>query len=158
MTHRTSRRPSRRRRPSGFVVALVLALLGVAACQPASGGTIDGFKLGAMVKCGGGIDPITPAGAVNGCGGGVERAVAALDAREPNHPAIYSTEMFADGTQPGPIDMTGDGPPPKSAPRHPGPLVTVFVFTLADGSVRATGVSCDDIGPLTCVGVGSYPD
>jgi hypothetical protein len=144
-----------RYRAAGLVVAL-LAILVASGCSATAGG-VDGFKLGPMVKCSGGVGPISSADAANMCGGGVERAIAALDDREPRHPAIASTAMFMDGTQPGPIDMTGGGPPPTAAPRHPGPLVTVFVFTLADGSVRATGVACQDVAPPTCVGVGSYP-
>lgn len=134
----------------------MLAILVASGCATTSG-TVDGFKLGAMVKCSGGIGPVSSAVAANGCGGGPQRAVAALDAREPGHPAVASMTMYMDGTQPGPIDVTGDGPVPTPAPRHPGPIVTVFVFTLADGSVRATGVACEDVEPLTCVGVGSYP-
>ncbi len=73
---------------------------------------------------------------------------------------------FTDGTQPEPVDVTGNAPTPTPAPTaHAGPLVTVFVFELADGSIRATGVACPAYlkdnaivavkGP--CVGVGSYP-
>lgn len=144
-------------RPGASVSTLILAAaIGFSGCGP-TGSTIDGFKLGVVVKCSGGISEHTAA-TDDGCGGGLKRASAALDARDPGHAAVLSVAMYSDGTQPGPIDMTGDGPPPIPAPRHPGPLVTVFVFTLADGSVRATGVACEDTGPLVCVGVGTYPN
>ena len=85
----------------------------------------------------------------------MELAASVLDAREPTHPAIASTKRYADGTQPGPIDVTGNAAPPAPASRHPGSDVTVFVFTLADGSVRATGVACVDSG--SCTGIATYP-
>jgi hypothetical protein len=141
----------RRIRPIVFAAPL-LAIL-IAGC---AGSTwIDGFRLGAVIVCSGpvGVDEAT---LDRGCAGDFKRATAALDAREPGHAAVVSVEMYSDGTQPGPIDVTGDAPPPTPAPRHPGPDVKVFVFTLADGSKRATGVACED-EPLVCVGVGSYP-
>jgi hypothetical protein len=82
--------------------------------------------------------------------------MAALDARDPGHAAIVSTVTCADGTQPGTIDVIGGASPPAEVTRHPGPNVTVFVFKLADGTTRATGVACSG-DPVTCVGVGSYP-
>jgi hypothetical protein len=82
-------------------------------------------------------------------------AASALDARGPGHAAIASTKRYADGTQPGPIDVTGNALPPAAASRHAGPDVTVFVFTLADGSVRATGLACVD--SATCAGIATYP-
>jgi hypothetical protein len=136
-----------------LVLAAGLALSGCGV----SGSTVDGFKLGVVVKCSGGIET-NPAVLERGCGGDLKRATAALDAREPGHAAVVSYTRYSDGTQPGPIDMTGDGPPPIPGPRHPGPNVTVFVFTLADGSTRATGVACGDVKPTVCVGVGSYPN
>ena len=133
---------------------LILAAgLAVSACG-VSGSTVDGFKIGVMVECSGGTDPR----AVGDSGCDLERATLALDAREPGHAAVVSYRMYSDGTQPEPIDMTGDGPPPTPGPRHPGPKVTVFVFTLADGSTRATGVACGDVKPTVCVGVPSYPN
>jgi hypothetical protein len=87
----------------------------------------------------------------------IERATAALDARDPGHAAIVSMTKYSDGTQPEPVDVTGNAPTPTPPPtRHPGPNVFVFVFKLADGSTRATGVACTG-NPPTCVGVGSYP-
>src|SRR5205814_419596 len=82
-----------------------------------------------------------------------KRPIAALDARAPGHAAIVSMEAYTDGTQPGPIDFTGPGVPPTPAPRHPGPNVKVFVFKLADGSTRATGVACtkDATNHSSCV-------
>ena len=85
----------------------------------------------------------------------LQLAASALDAREPGHAAIVSTQQYADGTQPGPIDVTGAALPRAPESRHPGPDVTVFVFTLADGSVRATGVACVDAA--TCIGIATYP-
>ncbi len=88
----------------------------------------------------------------------IELATAALDARDPGHAAVVSMTKYSDGTQPEPVDVTGNAPTPTPAPtRHPGPMVFVFVFKLADGSTRATGVACTD-NPPSCVGVGSYPD
>lgn len=130
----------------------------------ATGSTIDGFKLGVRVTCSPGIGPAPSGGWCPGLD--QAKAVAALDVRVPAHAAVVSTMTFTDGTQPEPVDVTGNAPTPTPAPTaHAGPLVTVFVFELADGSIRATGVACPAYlkdnaivavkGP--CVGVGSYP-
>ena len=115
-------------------VAMVLMLAG----SNASGNptTVDGFRLGAYEVCSLPIGSIDPKYLGSSCGGMIDLATAALDARYPSHAAVVSIKRYGDGTQPGPIDMTGNGAPPTPAPRHPGPDVTVFVFTLADGSVR----------------------
>ena len=115
-----------------------------------TGSVIDGFTLGARAECSGFVGSVHPD--VIGCGSYPELAVAALDARDKGHAAIVSTVMFTDATRPGAIDVTGDASPsiPKSA--GSGGVVTVFVFTLADGSIHATGVKCSEPGP--CVGVG----
>jgi hypothetical protein len=137
-----------------LVAASLLAILAVAACSGST--TIDGFTPGAVIVCSPPVS-VDAAALDRGCAGNLKRATAALDAREPGHAAVVSVRMYSDGTQPGPIDVSGDAPPPTPAPRHPGPNVTVFVFTLTDGSVRATGVACEDIEPVVCVGVESYP-
>ena len=120
--------------------------------------TVDGFKLGASEACSPPVGSIDPKYLGSSCGGMIDLSTAALDTHYPSDAAVVSIKRYGDGTQPGPIDMTGDGPPPTPAPapRHPGPDVTVFVFTLADGSVRATGVVCPD--SASCVGVSSYPN
>ena len=132
--------------------------------QVAPGDTIDGFKVGVRVTCGGGIGPAPSGGRCPGLD--QRKAIAALDARDPGHAAIVSLMTFTDGTQPEPMDVTGNAPTPNPAPTaHPGPLVTVFVFVLADGSIQATGVACPAsikhnaivAGEGPCVGVGSYP-
>jgi hypothetical protein len=135
-------------------VAIVLMLAGCNASGTPP--TVDGFTLGAFEACSLPIGSIDPKYLGSSCGGMIDLATAALDARYPSHAAVTSIKRYGDGTQPGPIDMTGNGPPPTPAPRHPGPDVTVFVFTLADGSVRATGVVCPD--SASCVGVSSYPN
>ena len=135
-------------------VAMVLMLAGCNASGTPP--TVDGFKLGAFEACSLPVGSIDPKYLGSSCGGMIDLASAALDARYPSHAAVVSIKRYGDGTQPGPIDMTGNGPPPTPAPRHPGPEVTVFVFTLADGSVRATGVVCPD--SASCVGVSSYPN
>jgi hypothetical protein len=114
-----------------------------------TGSVIDGFTLGARSECSGFVGSVPPD--VIGCGSYPELAVAALDARDKGHAAIVGTVMFTDATGPGAIDVTGDASPsiPKSA--GSGGVVTVFVFTLADGSIHATGVKCSESGP--CVGV-----
>ena len=117
---------------------------------------IDGFTLGALAACSPPVD-VDAAALDRSCAGDLKRATAALDTREPGHPAVVSVAMYADGSQPAPIDVTGEATPPMPAPTHAGPTVTVFVFTLADGSTRATGVACVDSNPPSCVGVGSYP-
>jgi hypothetical protein len=124
---------------------------------PAPGTVIDGFKIGVMEACSLPVGSIDPSLAGSSCSGQPALALAALDARDPGHAAVISTAMFSDGTQPEPVDITGNAPTPTPPPTaHPGPRVTVFVFILADGSVRATGVACPD--DRSCVGVGSYPD
>lgn len=147
-----SRLVSRGRRP--FALALATAAILSGCMGSGSSTTIDGFKLGVMAAC---SPPIGADAAAldRSCAGDQQRATAALDAREPGHPAVVSIRMYSDGTQPEPVDVTGDAPPPDPASRHPGPTVTVFVFTLTDGSTRATGVACPESGP--CVGVASYP-
>jgi hypothetical protein len=124
---------------------------------PGPGLVIDGFTLGEPTSCMGGTympgDP-TPLPDTM-CFDFPALARAALDARDPNHVAIVSVDGYSDGTQPGSVDITGDATAPPEATRHPGPAVDVFVFTLADGTTRATGVVCNGSGP--CVGVGSYP-
>ncbi len=96
-------------------------------------------------------------GAPASCAGDVDRATAALDSRDPGHAPIVSVESYADGSQPAPVDVTGGEAPPPPASRHPGPIVTVYVFKLADGSTRATGVACAEDAVHMCVGVGRYP-
>jgi hypothetical protein len=135
------------------IVFLLLVAL-VAGCT----GTIDGFVPGSIVKCSGGIGPIPP-GVVT-CGDYPRLAIGALDTREPGHAAIVQTEMFSDGRVPGPIDVTGDGPPPTPNHAPTNWSITVFVFTLADGSKRATGVLCvKDVAThqSSCAGIGRYP-
>lgn len=147
-------------RASALVAAVALI---VSACVSSTGVVptvsairIDGFTLGALAACSPPVD-VDAAALDRSCAGYLKRATAALDTREPGHPAVVSVVMFADGGQPAPIDVTGDATPPMPAPTHAGPAVTVFVFTLADGSTRATGVACVDGSPPSCVGVGSYP-
>ena len=138
--------------PAVMVVTVATLVFGVFGSS-----SIDGFTAGVMEKCAGlDDDPSVDAS----CGGGYRLARAALDARDPGHASVVSLEMYSDGTQPGPIDVTGPGLPPTPAPRHPGPDVTVFVFKLADGSTRATGVACTkEAGQRTsCTGIGSYPN
>jgi hypothetical protein len=135
------------------MVAAGVALSGCGSTQ--SSNTIDGFTLGVLVKCSPPVD-VDAAALDASCAGFPTRAMAALDARDPGHAAIVSTVTYADGTQPGTTDLTGVASPPLEATRHPGPNVTVFVFKLADGTTRATGVACSG-DPMTCVGVGSYP-
>ena len=139
---RQSRRPSQHELPN----------------PPQLGDTVDGFKLGVTVACSPGIGQ-DAASLDRGCSGYPKRAMAALDAREPGHAAIVAARMYTDGTQPEPVDYSANAPSPTPPPTaHPGPRVTVFVFTLADGSVQATGVACTGNGPTaSCVGVGSYP-
>jgi hypothetical protein len=83
-------------------------------------------------------------------------AEAALDARDPGHAAVVKVQTFSDGAQPGPIDVTGDASPPPEAASSIDAYVTVFVFTLADGTTRATGVECPR-SDAACKGIGSYP-
>lgn len=140
--------------------ALMLTAIALAACSagphtPVAGDTIDGFVLGSVESCSPPAGSIEPALDDRSCAGQQALAVATLDRRDPGHATVESVREFADGTQPGPIDVTGDAPLPPLPSRHAGPSVQVFVFSLADGSVRATGVACAD--SATCVGVGSYP-
>ena len=104
--------------------------------DPTTGDTVDGFTLGIVLKCSGPVGPVSSAALDAGCLGNPKRALAALDARDPGHPAVVSTTSWTDATH---------------------PRVSVFVFRLADGSIRATGVACQDaLG--SCVGIGSYPN
>jgi hypothetical protein len=139
--------------PAVMVVTVATLVFGVF-----GGSTIDGFTLGSVVKCSPPLES-DPVILDRSCAGYPKRASEALDARDPGHAAIVSMEAYTDGTQPGPIDVTGPGEPPTPAPRNPGPNVTVFVFKLADGSTRATGVACSKAsgGRTSCVGIGSYP-
>lgn len=114
-----------------------------------TGSVIDGFTLGVPVKCSGPVGPV-PSDVI-GCGSYPELAVAALDARDKSHSAIVSTVTFTDATHSGPVDVTGDASPSIPESAGSGGVVTVFVFTLADGSIHATGVKCSESGP--CVGV-----
>jgi len=128
----------------------------ISGCGMARGqNAIDGFTPGVLVVCSPPVD-VDAAALDASCAGFPKRAIAALDARDPGHAAIVSTATYTDGTQPGTLDVTGGASPPPEAARHPGPDVTVFVFKLADGTTRATGVACSG-GPVACVGVGSYP-
>jgi hypothetical protein len=78
--------------------------------KPTSGDTIDGFKLGVDVRCSPGVD-LTAAELDRGCSGFPRRATAALDAREPGHPAIVGVATYTDGTQPETgVACTGNGP------------------------------------------------
>jgi hypothetical protein len=126
--------------------------------KPTSGDTVDGFKIGVIVACSPGVG-LEAAELDRGCSGFPRRATAALDAREPDHPAIVGVATYTDGTQPEPVDYSANAPSPTPPPTaHPGPHVIVFVFTLADGTFRATGVACTGNGPTTsCVGIGAYP-
>ena len=115
----------------------------------ATGSVIDGFTLGMPVKCSGPVGPV-PSDVI-GCGSDRALAVAALDARDVGHAAIVSTVTFTDATQPGPIDATGDASPSIPESVGPGCVVTVFVFTLADGSTHAMGVKCSESEPCVAV-------
>jgi hypothetical protein len=129
----------------------------VSLVQLARGRTIDGFKVGVVSTCSPAVGSIDPSLAGSTCAGQLALATAALDARDPGHAEVVGVAMYTDGTQPEPIDVSGNAPTPTPPPTaHPGPRVTVFVFTLADASVRATGVACADA--RSCVGVGSYPN
>jgi len=140
-----------------LLTVTVAAAFAISACSLLQGSTtVDGFTLGALAVCSPPVD-VDAAAFDASCAGFPKRAMAALDVRDPGHAPIVATSMYTDGTQPAAIDVTGNDSPPKLATRHPGPDVTVFVFKLADGSTRATGVACSG-EPATCVGVGSYPD
>jgi len=143
-----------------FLFAAVAVLVACAnsgspnAHLPATGDVIDGFVLGSPEKCSFPVS-IDPRFADRTCAGQEVLARAALDSRDPRHAKVESLQRFADGTQPGPIDVTGAATLPPIPSRHPGPAVQVYVFTLSDGSLRATGAACAESG--LCVGVGSYP-
>ncbi len=115
---------------------------------------IDDFTLGPLAACSAGTDPKTVA--PNSCVTFPTLATDALDARDPGHADIVATKMYGDGSQPGPIDVTGDASPPPAASRTIDSFVYVYVFALADGSVRATGVECPESG-TSCKGIESYP-
>jgi len=115
----------------------------------ATGSVIDGFTLGVPVKCSGPVGPV-PSDVI-GCGSYPALAVAALDARDAGHPAIVSTVTFTDATQSGPIGVNGDASPSMAKSVGPGGVVTVFVFTLADGSTHAMGVKCSESEPCVAV-------
>lgn len=121
-----------------------------------TGTMIDGFTLGVLAAC---SPPVTddPKILDESCAGFPKRALAALDAREPGHAAVTSVQMYADGTSPAPIDVTGKSPGPTPPPLHKGAFVYVFVFNLEDRSVRATGISCTDSNPTVCQGIEAYP-
>lgn len=188
-----SARPAR---SSAALMAVVATLLTLVACSasppgaaptplgsarataPKPGTIIDGFTVGSMLICSGGTQVSASSGA--SCGGDLGRATAVLDAREPGHAAVVSVAKYTDGSEPGPIDVTGPGPVPTEVPlRHPGLIVYVFVYSLADGTTRATGVACTDyeifqsspaaaspipsasmesFRPASCVGVPAYPN
>ena len=152
----TGGRPHPRRLAVALLVATATAWV-VGCGSSAAPVVIDGFTLGAMEVCSPPVD-VDAAAVERSCAGDPERAIDALDARDPGHARIVSSKMYTDGTQPGPIDVTGNGPVPVQPTRHPGPNVTVVVFTLADGSVRATGVACSLVVPRVCVGIPTYPD
>jgi hypothetical protein len=117
----------------------------------APGSVIDGFTLGVRVACSGPVGSVPSS--VVGCGGYPQLAIEALDARDPGHAPIVATATFTDASGPGPIDVTGGASPSLPASASSGDVVTVFVFTLADGSVRATAVKCSTTG--SCAGVGA---
>jgi hypothetical protein len=143
------------------LILLGLAALAMAGCASREASAsptpsvVDGFTLGAPEACSPPVGSIDPKYADVSCAGMLRLAASALDAREPGHAAIAATKRYGDGTQPAPIDVTGNALPSAPASRHPGPDVTVFVFTLADGSIRATGVACVD--SATCAGIATYP-
>jgi hypothetical protein len=117
-------------RPFLLILTLIAVLAG---CGER---TIDAFPIGELAGCsppaGPGGPPLTET-----CLVFPEKAQAALDAREPGHAAITSMRMY--------VDLR---PPDQNSG------VVVFVFTLADGTTKATGVDCRS---GTCVGIGSYP-
>ena len=113
------------------------------------GSTVDGFTLGAAVECSGFVGSVPPR--VTGCAGAADLAVAALSARAPGHAAIVATQAFLDAAGPGPIDVTGSASPSIPAAAASGGTTTIYVFTLADGSVRAMAVGCSDSGSCTAV-------
>ena len=120
-----------------------------------TGNVIDGFTLGVRVECSGPVGSV-PSGFI-GCASYPDLAIAALDARDQGHAAIVATAAFTDATQAGPIDVTGGASPSMPVSVAPGNVVTVFVFTLADGSVRATGVRCSESGHCVAVAGATTP-
>ncbi len=127
-------------RPLLITAIIVIGLIGAAVYLASGGGSksIDGFPIGQLATCSGLGQLIESQGPT--CEGLSNLATAALDTREPGHPTIASTHMYTDGGKPPGADSA----------------VTVFVFTLADGTTRATGVSCTG-QPSVCVGIGAYP-
>jgi hypothetical protein len=73
--------------------------------KPTSGDTVDGFKIGVIVACSPGVGQ-DAAELDRGCAGFPRRATAALDASEPNHPAVVGVATYSDGTQPEPVDYS----------------------------------------------------
>jgi len=113
------------------------------------GSVVDGFTLGAPVECSGFVGSVPPQ--VTGCAGAAALAATALNASAPGHAAIVATQAFLDAAEPAPIDVTGGASPSIPAAPGSGGATTVYVFTLADGSVRAMAVRCSDSGSCTAV-------
>ena len=130
----------RRTAPVLVLAGLALASLFASRHAPLAGDTIDGFLLGSALYWSPPVGPIDPALEDRLYPNELGLATSVLDRRDPGHARLISVQEFADGIQPA---------------RDPGPLVSIFVFTLADGSVHATAVSCADSAP--CGGLGSYP-
>ena len=81
---------------------------------------VDGFRPGVLLACSGAIGSIDPKYSSRTCSGMSELATSALDARDPGHAAIVSMTQYSDGTQPEPVDGTGNAPTPTPPPtRHP---------------------------------------
>ena len=131
--------------PSGSATASIAPL-------PSGLVVVDGFDLGRLAACSPPTDPKT----LNSCATFQTLATSALNTREPSHADIASTQMYTDGSRPGPADVTGDASSPPGPPALATPIVYVFVFTLADGTVHAAGVECPNSGDA-CKGIGSYP-
>ena len=133
-----------------MLIAVIAAVVAVSGCSVTarsgatygSGAVIDGFTLGVPLQCSGPVGPVTSAAIGRGCGGDPQRAMAALDARDPGHAAIVSTTSWTDGTQPGAID------------EHTEMLAAVFaahaavaLINVQDlGNLRAMAASRDLIG------------
>jgi len=64
---------------------------------------------------------------------------------------IVSIAEFTDGNVTGPIDVTGTDRPDVSPAAQGSGATAVFVFTLADGTFAAIGISCTEDGD--CVGI-----
>jgi hypothetical protein len=93
---------------------------------------IDGYPVGSLARdCG-------PEGAA--CGDVARLARLALDAREPNHPAITSVQQF----DPDLSKLCDQGQCAFSS------LQAIVVFTFANGQHHATGYQCQGVNP--CVG------